>query len=118
MRINPGCQLCGKPIPLPESGHGNGRPRRYCSPKCAKAAWHRRQRGSRPAARPRRPLPEFSASAGWSLRKNVERIERIVADDRFSANRQQVTARLRSHLEYAAQVCQDLLRNFDQPTGD
>ena len=103
----------------PKAGKGGGPPKIFCSPKCAKTAWNRR-RGTepRPAARTRRPLPEFSASAGWGLRKNVERIERIVADDRFGANRQQVTAHLRGHLEYAAQVCQDLLRTFNQPTGD
>lgn len=67
--------------------------------------------------RSRRALPDFAKQAGWSLRKDVERLERVFADDRFAHNRQQVTATLRGHLEYAAEVCQDLLSRLSQ-TGD
>jgi hypothetical protein len=45
----------------------------------------------------------------------MERLERIFADDRFPVYRQQVSAHLRGHLEYAAEVCQDLLSRFDNP---
>lgn len=50
--------------------------------------------------------------AGWEFRKAVERLERIAADDRFPANREQVAAALRGHLTYAVEVCQDLLDGF------
>jgi hypothetical protein len=65
--------------------------------------------------RPRRPLPDAARDAGWNLRKDTERIERILADDRFSIYKQQVTTQLRGHLEYAAEVCQDLLSRLDNP---
>jgi hypothetical protein len=57
----------------------------------------------------RRPLPEFARDAGWDLRKSVERLERIAADDRFGTNKEQVATHLRSHLTNAIEVCQDLL---------
>jgi hypothetical protein len=61
----------------------------------------------------RGPLPEAADRAGWEFRKATERIERIAADDRFAANREQVAASLRGHLSYAIEVCQDLLDGFD-----
>ena len=67
--------------------------------------------------RPRRPLPDFAKDSGWKLRRDVERLERIFADDRFSAYEAQVAASVRGHLEYAAQVCQDLLGQINHPTG-
>jgi hypothetical protein len=57
----------------------------------------------------RQPLPAFANEAGWRLRKDVERFERIFADDRLPAYKQQVAAQVRGHLQYAAEVCQDLL---------
>lgn len=57
----------------------------------------------------RNPLPDQARSAGWELRKAVERLERIAADDRFNANKEQVAPHLRSHLTNAIEVCQDLL---------
>jgi hypothetical protein len=75
--------------------------------------------GNRPSGRPvRRALPAFANDSGWKLRKDVERLERIFADDRFAANKQQVATRVRGHLEYAAEVCQDLLSRLDHPTGE
>lgn len=47
------------------------------------------------------------------LRKDIERLERIFADDRFTQYKQQVAAQLRGHLKYAAEVCQDLLGRLD-----
>lgn len=68
-----------------------------------------------PPVKPRRrPLPDVARDAGWDLRKSVERIERIAADDRFSANAEQVTPHLRSHLQHAIEVCQDLLDRINE----
>lgn len=62
-----------------------------------------------PAKQKRRPLTDAARDAGWELRKSVERLQRIAADDRFDTNKQQVTPQLRGHLENAIEVCQDLL---------
>ncbi len=59
-------------------------------------------------------MPSFASDAGWALRKDVERLERIFADDRFTYNKVQVAASLRGHLKYAAEVCQDLLSQLDK----
>lgn len=71
-------------------------------------------------AKPRRsPLHEQADRAGWEFRRAVERLERIYADDRFAANREQVAAVLRGHLTYATEVVPDLLRGLDtSPTED
>lgn len=61
----------------------------------------------------RNPLPQQASDAGWQLRKTVERLERIFADDRFGANKEQVAAHLRGHLTYTVEVCQDLLDQLD-----
>ncbi len=67
----------------------------------------------------RQPLVPFTKSAGWALRRAVERIERIVDDDRFAANRGQVAAHLSGHLEYTVRACQEVLdRITDQPQED
>lgn len=72
-----------------------------------------------PAAPRRSPLPEQADRAGWEFRRAVERLERIYADDRFAANREQVAASLRGHLTYATEVMPDLLRGLDaSPTED
>lgn len=57
----------------------------------------------------RRALTSVATEAGWDVRKAVEKIERIVEDDRFSANKEQVAVALTAHLTYAVEVCQDLL---------
>lgn len=57
----------------------------------------------------RRPITDAAGDAGWNLRKAIERLERIAEDDRFSRNKEEVTAHLRGHLLYAVEVCQDLL---------
>lgn len=57
----------------------------------------------------RRPLPEQAKTAGWDLRKVTERIERIVADDRFAANRESILPHLRGHLEYMIETAERLL---------
>lgn len=68
---------------------------------------------AKPKAEPKKPQRgPFMADvpkAGWDLRKTVERIERIAADDRFTANKEQVAAQWSDHLAHAVKVCQDLL---------
>ena len=61
-----------------------------------------------PRATPRRALVDTARDAGQELRKAVERLERIAADDRFARNKEEVAAHLRHHLDRAIEVCQDL----------
>lgn len=61
-----------------------------------------------PAAPRRRPLVDAARDAGQELRKAVERLERLRADDRFARNKNEVAAHLRHHLAHAIEVCQDL----------
>ncbi len=114
--VEKSCPQCGDEIPPRE--YPGGRPKVYCSATCAgKAArWRREGVPTRPAARSRRPLPDFAKDSAWRLRADIERIERIFADDRFSQYKLQVTAQLRGHLQYAAEVCQDLLSRIDHST--
>lgn len=112
------CLRCGAPVP-PKVG-GGGRPKVYCSLECRWAAGNARKPQPRnvPRAASRGPLPVFANKVGWSLRADVERLERIFADDRFDRNKEQVAAHLHSHLAYAAEVCQDLLSRIDHPIGE
>ena len=78
----------------------------------------RKVKATSPAGRaePRRSaLPEQARKAGWELRKAVERVERIAADDRFDTNQEQMATHLRSHLTHAVEVCQDLLDRIPPP---
>jgi len=60
--------------------------------------------------KPRRnPLPDQARTAGWEVRKSVERIERIMEDDRFARNKEEVAAHLRGHLQYAIETLQTTL---------
>lgn len=69
------------------------------------------------AAKPnRKPLTDASSAAGWDLRKAVERIERILADDRFTANKEQVAAHLCSHLSFTITACQGLIKQLTTET--
>lgn len=61
-----------------------------------------------PRATPRRPLTDAARDAGQELRKAIERLERLTADDRFNRNKNEVAAHLRHHLVHAIKVCQDL----------
>lgn len=70
-------------------------------------------------SKPKRPpLSDTAQRAGWDFRKSVERLERICADDRFSANREQVASHIRGHLSYAVEVCQDLIARLDQQSQE
>lgn len=54
-----------------------------------------------PAAHPapkRRPITDQAADAGWDLARAVEKIERIITDDRLPANREVVTSHIKQHL--------------------
>lgn len=74
----------------------------------------REKSGAQPTpAQRRKPLTDAARDAGWDLRKAVERLQRITADDRFASNKQQVAPQMRSHLENAVEVCQDLLARID-----
>lgn len=66
----------------------------------------------------RRPITDQSRDAGWELRKIAERIQRIGDDDRFTRNKEQVTPHLRGHLQFAIEVCQDLLDQLNQSQED
>lgn len=66
-----------------------------------------------PAAPRRRPLADAARDAGQELRKAIERLERLAADDRFASNKEQVAAHLRGHLPTAIEVCQDLLNRIN-----
>lgn len=69
--------------------------------------------GNSATRRPKRGnLADSARSAGWELRRAVERIETIAADDRFTANKEQVAAEWSDHLTNAVKVCQDLLDGF------
>lgn len=68
-----------------------------------------------PRPKPKRgSLTDAAQKAGWEFRKSVERIERLAADDRFAANREQVAAHWEGHLSYSIEVCQDLLKQLNQ----
>jgi hypothetical protein len=81
-----------------------------------RAANQKKKRPKRSNQVSRQPLPDFARGAGWKLRADVERLERIFTDDRFTQNRQQVDHNLRVHLLHAAEVCQDLLSRLGNPT--
>ena len=61
----------------------------------------------------RKPLAEQAQEAQWGLVAAIERMERIVADDRFAANKEVVTPHMRSHLTNAIESCQGLLDRID-----
>lgn len=54
-----------------------------------------------PAPR-RRPLTDQFFDAAYDLRKNIERIERLIEDDRFPQNREQVALKHQSDLSRAS----------------
>lgn len=64
------------------------------------------------AAPKRRPITDQSSEAGWELAKSVEKIERIITDDRFTANRAQVSNNLKQHLINSIQSLETLLNTL------
>lgn len=72
-----------------------------------------------PPSKPnRRALTDTARDAGWDIRKAAERLERIREDDRFSRNREEVAAHLRSHLLYTIETCQGLLDDLNKSEGE
>jgi hypothetical protein len=69
---------------------------------------------AKPEKRRRAPLPDFARRSAWELRRSAERMERVVADDRYAANKEQVDAHVRGHLAYTIEVCQDLFNQLDE----
>ena len=64
--------------------------------------------------KPRRnPLPDQARTAGWEVRKSVERIERIMEDDRFTRNKEEVAAHLRGPRQYAIETLQTTLAQLN-----
>lgn len=62
---------------------------------------------------PRRtPLVDTAQQLGWEIRRAAEKLDRLSHDDRFNGNKEEVAARLRGHLEFCVEVCQDLLDAF------
>ncbi len=64
----------------------------------------------------RRPLVDSADDAGWELRRATEKLVRIVKDDRYQKNSDEVATRLRGHLINAIEVCQDLINQLPNPT--
>lgn len=65
-----------------------------------------RAQPDRPKPR-RRPIVDQARTAGWELRKAVDRVDRILADDRFPRHREEVIIQLRAALEHAEDVLSD-----------
>lgn len=95
----------GTPSPLPKSDRINGPDgKSYPRPEPKEAE---------PIRPRRRPIGDAARDAGWEIRKATERIEKLLADDRYPQNREQVTTHLRGHLLYVVESCQGLLDQLD-----
>lgn len=66
------------------------------------------QSGTGPSPR-RTPLVDDARALGLDVDRLTRRVQRLANDDRLNTNKQQVAPRLRSHLENAIEVYQDLL---------
>jgi ParB-like chromosome segregation protein Spo0J len=71
-------------------------------------------RKSGPGRKSRQPLPEQAKQVAWALRKDVEKIEKVFADDRFGENKERVAAHMRGHLTYAVETLGSLLGRISQ----
>lgn len=67
----------------------------------------------KPRKSPRRPLVETSRHAGLDLMTAVERVERILNDDRFRSEAEQVTPQMRNHLNSAIETLTGLLERIN-----
>lgn len=52
----------------------------------------------------RRPLPDQAKDAGWEIRRSADKLTRILADDRYPKNEEQVRLVLRGHLLFVAET--------------
>jgi hypothetical protein len=57
----------------------------------------------------RKPVGDTALDTGWAIRRDIEKAQRVVADERHPANRRQVARGLRGHLEFAQRVIPELL---------
>lgn len=62
--------------------------------------------------RKRRPITDSARDTGWKLRKEMEKTERLIADDRFPTNKEEVATHLRGHLSYVLETAQRLLNTL------
>lgn len=69
---------------------------------------------TKPPAKKRQPITKASKEAALKLRREIEKLERLFADDRLPQNAEQVATLTRSHLTYTMQTCQDLLNQLDK----
>lgn len=60
----------------------------------------------------RRPLIESAREIGLDLKNLTARMERLLADDRFARNKDEVAPHLRHYLAETIKVCQDLNHQF------
>ena len=72
-------------------------------------------KGAANATPKRTPLPDAAKRAGWELRRAIERVERIFADDRFNANKEQVANYMAGHLAYTVEVCNEVIDLLPSP---
>lgn len=70
------CDRCGETFTAKRSDA------RYCSGGCRTEAYRKRNEPDRPKPR-RRPLPDAMLSAEMDLHRSVERLQRLVRDDRM-----------------------------------
>lgn len=66
------------------------------------------------SVRRRRPLSDQAKDAGWDLRKAIERVERLTADDRYPRHADQMRTLLRGHLTYATETATRLLDQMNE----
>jgi hypothetical protein len=65
----------------------------------------------------RQPIADAAKESGWKLRKEVEKLERLFADDRFRENKDKVATHLHGHLTYALSTLPKLLERIN-PQGE
>jgi hypothetical protein len=66
--------------------------------------------------RRRRPITDAAADAGWEIRKAHERAMRVLADDRYPRNAEQVALALRGHLLFAVETAAAALEKLGNTT--
>lgn len=93
MKMN--CDTCGEQF---TAARGDAR---YCSGRCRTIAYRKRNNLEPAQPRRRRPLPEAFHDTAWDIFKKSERLERLVADDRFARNREVLIGYDRRYLEMA-----------------
>lgn len=75
----------------------------------------------KPRQRPRKPLGQAATEAGWNIRKAADKARKVVDDERFGENKDQVTRALRGHLVHVVETANALLATLpviDQDTGE